>query len=91
MDNGATGNGKIEALRKREAALKAALAAELVKQQKAKAKLAAREFATVGETVCKYAGQSPEFKTMLQQVLPVAAAAVADEPARKFLASRGWL
>jgi len=85
------GNGKIEALRKREAALKAALAAELVKQQKAKAKLAAREFAEVGEALCKYAAQSPDFKTMLRQVLPVAVAAVCDDASRKFLAGRGWL
>jgi hypothetical protein len=81
-------NGKIEALRKREAALKAALAAELVKQQKAKAKLAAREYASVGEALVKYAAQSPDFHLMLKQVL---ASAVTDDAARKFLAARGWL
>jgi hypothetical protein len=91
MNNETNGNGKIEALRKKEAALKAAIAAEHVKQQKAKAKLAAREFAEVGEALCKYAAQSPEFKTMLQQVLPVAMAAVSDEASRKFLAGRGWV
>ena len=82
------GNGKLEALRKREAALKAALAAELVKQQKAKAKMAAREYATVGEALVKYAVQSPDFHLMLKQVL---ASAVTDDAARKFLLGRGWL
>jgi tRNA A37 threonylcarbamoyladenosine dehydratase len=86
--NGTNGNDKIEALRKREAALKAAIAAEQVKQQKARARLEAREFSTVGEALCKYAGQSPDFKLMLKQVL---ASAVTDEPTRKFLSGRGWL
>jgi len=81
-------NGKLEALRQREAALKAAIAAEQVRQQKAKAKLEAREFATVGEALVRYAGQSPEFRTMLRQVLPTA---VTDERARQFLTARGWL
>ncbi len=81
-------NGKLEALRQREAALKAAIAAEQVRQQKAKAKLDAREFLMVGEALVRYAGQSPEFKTMLRQVLPTA---VTDERARRFLEERGWL
>jgi hypothetical protein len=87
MDNN-NSNGKLEALRQRKAALKAAIAAEQVKQQKAKAKLEAREFATVGEALVRYAGQSPEFKIMLRQVLPTA---VTDEKARRFLQERGWL
>jgi hypothetical protein len=88
MDNGTNGNDKILALRKREAAIKAALVAEQVRQQKAKAKLAAREFALVGEALCKYAAQSPDFHLMLKQVL---ASAVTDDVARKFLIGRGWL
>jgi hypothetical protein len=86
-----SGNGKLEALRKRETALKAVIAAEQIRQQRAKAKLQAREFAAVGEVLCRYAGQSPEFKTMLRQVLPVAITAVADEKVRQFLVCRGWL
>lgn len=85
MDNG---NGKIEALRKREAALKAAIAAEQVRQQKRKQKTEGREFAAIGEALVKYAGQSTEFKLMLTQVL---ASAVTDDLTRKFLAGRGWL
>lgn len=86
--NETNGNGKIEALRKREAALKAAIAVEQIKQQKAKAKLQAREFATVGEALCKYAAQSADFRLMLKQVLQ---SAVTDDAVRKFLAGRGWL
>jgi len=81
-------NEKIAALRKKETALKSALAAALVEAQRAKAKLQAREFSTVGEALCKYSGQSPDFKLMLKQVL---ASAVTNEATRKFLSSRGWL
>jgi hypothetical protein len=82
------GNDKIEALRRREQALKTAIAAEQVKQQKANAKQQAREFSTVGEALVTYAAQSADFKLMLKQVL---ASAVTDGPTRKFLAGRGWL
>lgn len=82
------GNGILETLLSKEAALRAAIAAEKVRQQKAAAKLQAREFVTVGEALVKYAGQSPDFHLMLKQVLQTA---VTDEAARKFLAGRGWL
>lgn len=88
MTNNENGSAKLEALRRKEATLKAAIAVEQVKQQKVNGKLQAREYSTVGEALCKYAAQSPEFKTMLRQVLPVA---VTDDTARKFLTSRGWL
>jgi len=86
--NDGTTNERILALRRRESALKEALAKELVKQQKAKAKIQAREFSAVGEALVKYAGQSPDFRLMLKQVL---ASAVTDEPTRKFLSGRGWM
>jgi hypothetical protein len=78
----------ILSLEAREAKVKAALAAVKVKKQKWEEALIKREFATVGESLVKYAGQSPDFKLMLKQVL---ASAVTDEAARKFLAGRGWL
>jgi hypothetical protein len=81
------GNGRIEALKEKERKIRASLAAAVVQQQRANAKLQAREFATVGEALVKYASQSPEFRTMLSQVLPVA---VTDEKTRQFLAGRGW-
>jgi hypothetical protein len=81
------GNEKIEALRKRETALKAAIAAEQVRQQKLKNKLAAKECAEIGEAIVRYARQSAEFKTMLFQVLPV----VVTEDKARFLKERGWM
>ncbi len=81
---------RIEALMKRETALRAALAAERMKQAKLDAKDLKKEFATVGEVLVLYSRQSAEFKTMLKQVLPVAAA-VADESAQRFLKTRGWI
>jgi hypothetical protein len=86
--NGTSGNARIEALLKREAALKAAIAREKVRQQKATERVERREFACVGEVLVRYAGQSPAFKTMLRQVLPTA---VTDDKARQFLTARGWL
>jgi len=55
------GSEKIEALRKREAALKAAIAAEQVRQQKQKAKELKRDFADIGETLAGMHGRLPPF------------------------------
>jgi hypothetical protein len=82
------GNGKLDALRKREAALREAITKEKVRQLKANARLEAREAAIVGDALCKYAAKSLDFKLMLKQVL---ASAVTEDAARKFLANRGWL
>jgi hypothetical protein len=81
---------KIEILRTRIGALEASLAAEKVRQQKAKAKLQAREFSLVGEALVRFAADSEEFHRTLKAML-AAAITVADEPARKFLTGRGWL
>lgn len=81
-------DSKVAALLKRQHALKEALAIAKVREQKAKAKAEEKEFSTVGEALVTYANTSPEFKTMLRQVLPVA---VTDEKAREFLTARGWL
>jgi hypothetical protein len=88
--NGANGNGRIEFLKQKEREIRARLAAEQVKQQKAKAKLLKREFSDLGATLCAYASQSPEFRSALKQMV-AAAITVAEEPTRKFLGSRGWL
>lgn len=84
------GNEKIETLRKREAALKAAIAAEQVRLQKAKAKELKRDFADIGETLCRFAWETPAFHLTLKQML-AAASAVTDEPTRKRLSGRGWM
>jgi len=88
MGNASGNIDKLEALRKREAAVKAAIAAEKVRQQKRKEKNDARVFAVVGEALTRYAEQSPEFRLMLTQVLQSAELRDAD---RVFLAGNGWL
>lgn len=81
-------SSKLEALRKRESALKAAIAAEQVRQQRRNEKDNARLFALIGEALVIYGNQSTDFKTMLRQVL---ASAITDERSRQFLKDRGWI
>ena len=81
-------SSRIDALRKREAALKAAIAAERVRQQKRREKDDARVFAVVGEALARYAEGSPDFRLMLKQVLQSADLRDTD---RAFLAGKGWL
>jgi hypothetical protein len=88
MDNGNVVNGKLETLRRREAALKAAIAVEKVRQQKQSAKQDARLFSVLGEALAHHASQSADFKLMLQQVLQSAEMRDAD---RSFLAGKGWM
>ncbi len=87
-DHGTNGNVRLEALRQREAALKAAIAAEKVRQQKRKEKMDARVFAIVGEALTRYAERSPDFRLMLRQVLQ---SAELRDTERAFLAANGWL
>ena len=79
---------RIDALLRREAALKAAIAAEKVRQQKRKEKMDARIFVIVGEALTRYAERSPDFRLMLRQVLQSAELRDAE---RAFLAANGWL
>ena len=88
MVNANLANAKLEALHRREAALKAAIAEEKVRQQKRNAKSDARLFAVVGEALVHYANQSPDFKLMLKQVLQ---SAELRDTERAFLAGKGWL
>lgn len=81
-------DSKLDALLKREQSLKTAIAAEKVRQQKREEKDAARLDAIIGAALVRYAGQSPEFKLMLQQVLQSAEMRDTD---RTFLAGKGWL
>ncbi len=87
-DHATNGAGRLEALRQREAALRAAIAAEKVRQQKRKEKADARVFAIVGEALTRYAERSPDFRLMLGQVLQSAELRDTD---RAFLAANGWL
>jgi len=88
MANTNLANEKLEVLRKREAALKAAIAAELVRQQKRKASEDARAASVIGEALLRHAEQSPQLNTMLKQVLQSATLTDSD---RAFLTKKGWL
>jgi hypothetical protein len=88
MQRSQTNSDRLEALRRKEAALKEAIAAEKVRQQKRSAKEDARLFSVLGEALTHYAAQSPDFKLMLKQVLQSADLRDTD---RAFLAGKGWL
>lgn len=81
-------NEKLEALHRREAALKAAIATEKVRQQKRNEKDDARLFSIVGAALVQNAKLSSDFRLMLKQVLQSAAMRDTD---RAFLAGKGWL
>lgn len=86
MENGSE---RIEALRKRETAIKAALAAEQVKLQQRKERENARLFSIVGAALVQNATKNPgTFGAMVKQVL---AASELRETDRAFLAAKGWL
>lgn len=86
--NAGGGKDRLAELHRREAALKAAIAEEKVRQQKRKEKMDARVFAIVGEALARQAERSPDFRLMLQQVLQSAELRDTD---RAFLAANGWL
>ena len=88
MANANVVNEKLEALRKREAALKAAIAAEKVRQQKKNEKDDARLFSIVGAALVQSAARSSDFHMMLKQVLQAAEMRDTD---RAFLVAKGWL
>lgn len=87
-NNSGNSNERIDALLRREAAIKAAIAAEKVREQKRKERSDARVFAIVGEALTRYAERSPDFRLMLRQVLQSAELRDTD---RAFLAGNGWL
>lgn len=87
MNSGNVVNAKLDELRRREQALKAAIAQEKVKEQKRKDKENARLFSVLGEALAHYATKSPDFKLMLKQVLQSAELRDTD---RAFLTGKGW-
>jgi hypothetical protein len=88
MNGPAAVNAKLDALRKREAALRAAIANEKVRQQKRLEKDDARLFSIVGAALVQNAAHSSDFRLMLKQVLQAAEMRDTD---RAFLTSKGWL
>ncbi len=87
MDN--TASSKLEALRKREAALREAIAAEKVRQQKRSEKEEARLHSIVGQALVQNARQHPDFELMLKSILK--SAATLGESEKKLLQAKGWL
>jgi hypothetical protein len=82
------GNSKIEALRRREAAIKAALAEEQVRQQKRRERENARLASIIGAALIENAAKNPDtLGLMVKQVLQ---ASELRESERAFLAGKGW-
>lgn len=88
MTKNNSNNNKLEALRKKEAALKAAIAAEQVKQQKRNQRENERLFSVVGHALVENATKNPSFGLMVKQVLQ---AAELRETDRVFLTGKGWI
>jgi hypothetical protein len=87
MKNASIGGHRLEALREREASLKAAIAAEVEVERKRKAREHERVVRIVGEALLEESERSPNFRTMLRQSLNI----VADEKARRLLTKHGLL
>ncbi len=79
---------KLDALLKRQAAVRAALREEREKRKEIAQRDHERRVGIVGRAVLAKAGQSPEFKEFLAGVLRTT---VTDQSEEKFLKSHGWL
>ena len=80
---------KLEALRRKEAALKAAIAVEKVRQQKRDEKDVARLYSIVGEALVSNALKHPDFELMLKGILKNSTNFSDGE--KKLLRAKGWL
>jgi hypothetical protein len=87
-ERGANGNGRLEVLRQREAALKAAIAVEKVKEQKRREKERERLCAIVGSICVRDGEETPEYKAMLIRTMQGADMTDSD---RAFLVRMNWL
>lgn len=80
---------RLDALRKREAALRDAIAFEKVRQQKRLEKENARVFSIVGEALVTNAALHPDFELMLKSILKSSKSFTEGEA--KLLRMKGWL
>jgi uncharacterized membrane protein len=80
---------RIEALRKREQALKTAIARELIRQQKKRERDHGRLCSIVGAALVRNAAEHPDFELMLKSVLKTSATLGDSE--KKLLRAKGWL
>ena len=85
---GPNGNGKIQAILDRQAALRAQLAQERVKEQKRREKERDRLCALVGAICVRDGEKSPEYKAMLIRTMQGADMTDSD---RAFLVRMNWL
>ena len=88
MTNAKIANERLEALHKREAILKTAIAQERVRLQKRNEKDAERVASVIGGALVRYAEKASDFRLMISQVLQSAELTDSD---RSFLKKRGWL
>jgi len=79
---------RLAALRKREAALKAAIAQEQVRQQKRREKLQTKLASVIGMIVLEESRRVPDFELLLRQTLKRAAK---DDKTAKFLMEMRYL
>jgi hypothetical protein len=86
--NGHNGTGRIELLRKREAEIRAAIAAETVKRKKRDWKEYERLKSIVGGALLANAAEDPTFAAHLKERLHKT---VLAESERNFLRSKTWL
>jgi uncharacterized membrane protein len=91
MTSSNTGNpsDRIAALRKREQALKAAIAAEQIKRQKREQRIHARLVEIIGEALLQNAAKHPDFEAMLKSILKTTTTIGDSE--KKLLREKGWL
>jgi len=87
-NNGSIANDKLNALLKRQSALRAALRAEREKRRANAEKEHQRLIEIVGRAVLANAEQSPEFK---QFILGVLRTSTLPENEQRFLKTKGWL
>ena len=88
MGDLSTNGERLESLRKREAALKALILKERLKQQARIEREERRLFGLVGQAVVRDTKEAPEFKAMIMRALKVAGMPDGD---RAFLKRKGWL
>jgi hypothetical protein len=88
--NGKNGRGsaKLEALRKKEADLKAAIAVEKVRQQRQAEKEEARLCSIIGAALVQKAAAHPDFESMLKSVLRSSTSP--SDSDKKLLRAKGW-
>lgn len=87
--NGSNGNERIELLKKREAEIRAKLAAERLKQQKREWREYERLKSIVGAALLAAASENADFEQMLKGVLKTTA--IPSESDKRLLAAKGWL